>query len=96
MANKISNSARRKRDILRRSIALFPPFEKPFGVLLNSKWCFALTTEQAMKDLLRGGYMKLTREYHGPRTRKTKGHITAKGRVLLEKLEQQKDKFKMT
>lgn len=93
MTNRICNSGRRKRDILLRATRTYGgESDTETGVLMNRKWCFALTTEQAVKDLIKDGCLVLKRE-GSARSKSTTGYATAKGRVLLKKLEQQKDKI---
>lgn len=79
MSNRISNSAKRKLEILHRAHALD-------GVSVNIKWCFALVQEPAMKFLLRHKYMTLCRIGDGGCKKVTLAKITNSGIEYMNKL----------
>jgi hypothetical protein len=54
MANRISNSEKRRREILKRA-------STEFGCSLNNKWAFASMQEPAVKSLIRKGLVKVNR-----------------------------------
>lgn len=92
MSNRITNGAKRRLEILERAASTYDGNE--MGVLLNRKWCFALSTEPAMKFLLKRKYLTLSRESRGSsgRCNATMAYITDEGREYLNSLRKQKDK----
>jgi hypothetical protein len=80
MANKISNSAKRKLEVLKRSAF-------PNGCLVNRKWCYALTSENPVKSLIKNEHVKLVRDRANVGCAYSMLKITPKGRKYLEELE---------
>lgn len=56
MSNRVSNSEIRRINILRRATSLLPGSDIPIGCLMNARWCFALTTEREVKQLITKGF----------------------------------------
>ncbi len=101
MTNRIAESAKRKRAILERAYTTIrdEDGENPIelGVSMNVKWCFALTTEPAVKALVKDKYLELRPNgmwRKGNHKTITMGYITETGKLYLKKLQSMKDNNK--